>query len=81
TTSAVIENTLLAIRYMSGIIYTPVIWLAQFYNELYDRYEPVVVNNVAAIAGTVDNAVVAVGDAMMEWVKREQELREAIRGR
>ncbi|CAG8587262.1 11449_t:CDS:1 [Paraglomus brasilianum] len=69
-----------AITFVSGIMYAPCIRLAQFVNELYGRCQVVVVDTVAAVSGTIDNAVVAVGDAMMEWVKKEQAVREAIRG-
>ncbi|CAG8603540.1 7555_t:CDS:2 [Paraglomus occultum] len=65
------------VRPCSSALFT----LAQFASELYGICETVVVGSVAAVTGAVDNTVVAVGDAMMEWVKKEQELREAIRGR
>ncbi|CAG8485436.1 2871_t:CDS:1 [Paraglomus brasilianum] len=68
------------ITFVSGIIYAPCIWLAQFVNELYGTCQAVVVDTVAAVSGAIDNTVVAVGDAMMEWVKTEQAVREAIRG-
>jgi len=55
--------------------------LVQLLNGLYNGIAPTITNQLAVVTGAVDNAIVAAGNTMMEWVKREQALREAISSR
>jgi hypothetical protein len=52
--------------------------LHKFVTDVVERVQPVVMDASARVMETVDRAVIAAGDAMMEWVKKEHELRESI---
>ncbi|CAG8562252.1 842_t:CDS:1 [Racocetra fulgida] len=49
-----------------------------FLIDIYTKYEPVALELRQRVVVTVDSAVTNIGQGMMDWVKKERELREAI---